>query len=237
MKLVHVGVISTGLVIVTGIGLVLPALIIPHIPENQPVFLSFEINNSYNLPSWCNELTKVIDHHNVQATIFISGKLAEQYPECVADFSNNVEFGSMTYNYVVLPGSDYLLQLDEVRQGKQAIDKIGNIDSKAFKSPYSETDQNIYSLLTRSGIVADFSYVDHYNIFEDGQFVRYDQVLLNDPEDFEETPTQQLVSFSFTNSHSIEEIDERIRELKSYHVDFLSASELIENPITGGSRN
>ena len=235
MKLVHVGVISTGLVIVTGIGLVLPALILPHIPENQPVFLSFEINNSYNLPSWCNELANVLDNQDIQATIFISGKLAEQYPQCITNFGNNVEFGSMTYNYVVLPGSDYLLQLDEVRQGKQVIDKIGDIDSKVFKSPYSETDQNIYSLLTRSGITADFSYIDHYNIFEDGQFVRYDQVSLDNPEDFEETPDQRLVSFSFTNSHSIQEIDKRIQELKSYHVEFLSASELIDNPIVGGS--
>lgn len=235
MKLVHVGVISTGLVIVTGIGLVLPALIIPHIPENQPVFLSFEINNSYNLPSWCDELANVIDQHNVQATIFISGKLAEQYPECIVGFSDNLEFGSMTYNYVNLPGSNYLLQLDEVRQGKQAVDKIGNIDSKVFKSPYSETDQNIYSLLTRSGITADFSYADHYNIFEDDQFVRYDQVSLNNLENFEETSNQQLVSFSFTNSHSIQEIDEQIQELKSYHVEFLSASEIIDNPIIGGS--
>jgi len=234
MKLVHIGVISTGLVIVTGIGLVLPALIIPHIPENQPVFLSFDITNSYNLPSWCNELADIIAEHDVKSTIFISGKLAEQHPECVIGFNNNVDFGSMTYNYVSLPGNDYLLQLDEVRQGKQAIDALGNVDSKIFKSPYHETDQNIYSLLTRSGIVADFSYVDHYNIFEDGQFVRYDLVSLNNPEDFEETPEQQLVSFAFTNNHSIHEIDERIQELKSYHVEFLSVSDLVANPVIGG---
>lgn len=235
MKLVYIGVISTGLVIATGVGLVLPALIIPHIPENQPVFLSFEINNSYNLPSWCNDLTDVIDQHNVQAIVFISGKLAEQYPECIVNFSDNVEFGSMTYNYVILPGSDYLLQLDEVRQGKQTIDKIGNIDSKIFKSPYSETDQNIYSLLTRSGITADFSYVDHYNIFEDGQFIRYDQASLKNPEDFEDTSVKRLVSFSFTNAHSIQEIDEKLQKLKSYHVEFLSASDIIANPIRGDS--
>lgn len=235
MKLIHIGVISTGLVIVTGIGLVLPALIIPHLPENQPVFLSFEINNSYNLPGWCNELADVVEKHNVRATVFISGNLAEQYPECVTGFTKNIEFGSMTYSYVSLPGSDYILQLDEIRQGKQTIDKIGDVDSKIFKAPYYNTDQNIYSLLTRSGIVADFSYEDHYNIFEDNQFVRYDQVSLNNLEDFEETSDKRLVTFSFTNNHSIQEIDERIQELKSYHVEFLSASKLIANPIIGGS--
>ncbi|MCV0400056.1 MAG: polysaccharide deacetylase family protein [Nitrosarchaeum sp.] len=233
MKLVHAGIISTGLVITIGVSLVAPALIIPHLPQNYPVFLSFEINNSYNLPSWCQDLSDTITRFDVKATVFISGKLAEQHPECVTLFGDDVEIGSMTYHYVSLSSSDYLLQLDEVQQGKQTIDIIGNFDSKSFKAPFSQTDDNIYSLLSRSGILADFSYEDHFNIYENGQFVRYDLVTVDHPSEIPSSEGLMPSRFSFDNSQSIDVISGIIYEIKSYNTQFLTVSDLVANPVLG----
>ena len=79
------------------------------------------------------------------------GKLAESYPKCVTLFSSNdgIDIGSSTYNYINLTSTqDYLLTLEEVKEGKRAVDSIGRLDSKLFKAPSGSTNQNIYSLLT-----------------------------------------------------------------------------------------
>lgn len=234
MKLVHVGIISTSLVIAIGVSLVAPALILPHMPQVHPVFLSFAITDSYNLPYWCNDLSDVLKKFDAKATVFISGNLAEKYPDCVTVFGKNAQIGSMTYNYVSLPNSDYLLQLDEVQHGKQAIDTIGNLDSKAFRAPFSQTDQNIYSLLTRSGIIADFSYNDHFNIYENGQFVKYDLKTFNNPSEITLSDKPIISQFLFVNTYPIEDISNTISELKSHNAQFVTSADLTSNPIGRG---
>lgn len=233
MKIIHIGVISTGLVIAVGVALVAPALILPYMPQNYPVFLSFEITDSSNLPYWCHDLSNVLEESDVKATVFISGKLAEEYPDCVTVFGNNVQIGSMTYNYVSLTNSDYLLQLGEVQHGKQVVDTIGSLDSKAFKAPFSQTDENIYSLLSRSGIVADFSYDDHFNIYENGQFIRYDLETFSTPSEITLSDKPIISRFSFVNTQPIEVISSTISDLKSYNTQFLTSSDLASNPTTG----
>lgn len=233
MKIIHIGVISTGLVIAVGISLVAPALILPYMPQSYPVFLSFEITDSYNLPYWCNDLSDVLEKFDAKATVFISGKLAEEYPDCVTAFGNNAQIGSMTYNYVSLTTSDYLLQLGEVQHGKQVIDTIGNLDSKVFKAPFSQTDENTYSLLSRSGIFADFSYDDHFNIYENGQFVRYDLETFSIPSEITSHDKPVVSRFFFVNTQPIEVISNTISDLKSYNTKFLTSSDLISNPTVG----
>src|ERR1700756_5493706 len=146
MKIVHVGAIITGIVISMGVLLILPEFLRPS--PTQPILLSFSITNEQNLPNWCHDLSYVLEKNNVKAAVFVIGKVAERHPDCVTGFPQDVDIGSESYDHVALTSiSDYTTQLAEVKNGKAAVDKAGNLDSKLFKAPYGATDANIYSLL------------------------------------------------------------------------------------------
>lgn len=241
MKLVHVGAIATGLVIVLGIAMVIPAFTqMKHDIPKQTVMLSFSIIDDSNTPSWCTDLSSVLKKHNVKATIFVTGKVAERYTECVSVFANNVKLdvGSQTYSYVKLPSiPDYSLQLEEVRNGKQAIDEAGKIYSRLFKAPYGSTDDNIYSLLSKSDIVADFSYNKQYNKYYNDQFIRFSIAAYDGSEyssDFFYTlPIKEVpILINFENNDSIGQIDSFISQLKSSNINFVNASELTGMELT-----
>lgn len=239
MKFGYLGAISTAIVVALGLILVIPAFT-QHDTSNKvlSIMLSFNIldngntenggiENNNNISSWCRELSSLLNKHEIKATIFVSGRIAEANPECVSSFSynDNIDIGSETYNYVNLTSiSDYMIALKEVQKGKRAVDEAGKMDSKLFRAPHDLTDGNIYSMLHRSGIVADFSYPDHYNTYENGQFVRYELKRIDNPSRSPEFFNGLLaadnndlpVLLDFDNSRSIGEIQEFISDLKSH---------------------
>lgn len=230
MKIVQAGIISTGIVIILGIVMVIPYFMQPVRP--QVVLLSFSIVNDSNLPQWCNDLASVLKNYNIKASVFVTGKLAQQYPECVSSFPNNVDVGSQTYDYVNLASiHDYTVQLEEIKDGKRSVDYAGNIDSKLFKAPYGSTDKNIYSLLNRAGIVADFSYDSQYNKFYNGKFIKFNTTSYDgsshSADFFRNLPlTNDPIIINFDSSTSIQEIDDFISKLKSPHINFVNTSEI-----------
>ena len=250
MTLVHLGIISTSVVIALGLAMVIPAFTQHGSTHTIPsVMLSFSIFDSDGVYSWCQDLAATIEKHDVKATVFLSGKTAEANPECVASFPANVDVGSQTYNYVNLTALyDYSQALEEVKMGKQEIDRAGNFDSRSFRAPYGAVDDNIYSLLNRSGITADFSYVSQYNKYENDQFVRYDlKSLTGDSAGFQVFPaiiadsdvTRQYnpapVAVNFDSSMSIEQIDEFISKLQADYgssIQFVNASDLAGTDLT-----
>ena len=115
-----------------------------------------------------------LEDNHAHATVFVTGVIADRYPSCITAFPHYVDIGSQGYTYTSLNSiSDYTLKLEDIRNGKQAIDDAGSIDSKLFKAPYGDVDENIYSLLRRSQIVAEFSYPDHYNLYQNNCFIKY----------------------------------------------------------------
>lgn len=242
MKLTHLGAIATALVIAVGILMVAgPAYMhtVNHY-RSPPIMLSFSVVNGLNAPQWCNDLSSVLVKHDIKAAVFVTGEVAEKHPECVTSFvSQGIDVGSQTYTYVNLTTvDDYLYALEEVRMGKAAVDKAGKIDSRLFKAPYGETDQNIYSLLSSSNITADFSYDNQYNKFESGQFIRYDLVTCDCDDLSPDAVTRLLdadqpVLVEFGNSVPVKNINGFITALKSDdRVRFVSASELVGQSMT-----
>jgi len=229
MRIVLAGSIVTGLVITLGVLMILPTFI----PNEKPnvVLLSFNIIDDNNTSKWCKDLSNVFKKYDVKATVFITGAIAERNPNCITDFPTSIDIGSLTYNYVQLKEiPDYLAQLDEIKNGKKAVDSVGNIQSRVFRAPYGDTDDNIYSLLTRSQIFADFSYSDHYNKYYDGKFIKFN---INSytgnnfsPEILKQKSDTPIV-ISFDNSTPIDQIDRFISSIKSHSTLFINTSDLV----------
>jgi len=243
LKLMHLGALTTSIVVVMGIALVIPAYTQRHVPTRM--ILSFTIIDSQNVPEWCQEVSNILHRHNMKAIVFATGAIANEYPECIRDFSHygTIDLGSQTLNYVNLTSiSDYTVALDEIQKGKQAIDVAGNVDSKLFRAPYGSTDDDIYSLLHRSDISADFSYWDHYNKYENNQFVRYELKRIEHPKFSPEildgiANSDKTVLLNFNNTILADEIEDFISSLKSSisnrnDIQIVNASDLLQLDLT-----
>ena len=242
MKMHYLGAIVIALLIATAITILLPAYYQKRTPPT--IMLSFNIINNDNIPKWCNDLSYTLQKQNIKAAIFITGELAQRYPKCVSLFisNHNVDIGSSTYNYSDLASIlDYSKALEEVRNGKRVVDEVGKLDSKVFRAPYGSTDENIYSLLTSSGILADFSYTGQYNKYEKGQFIKFDLVAYNASSNSSTeglftslSSKKKPVLINFDNSMPVSQIDTFISKIKSKisNVHFTNASELTDVPLT-----
>jgi peptidoglycan/xylan/chitin deacetylase (PgdA/CDA1 family) len=233
MKLIHLGAIVTGILIVIGIAIVAPVFTLSsNSGPRSTVMLSFSVTGESDTAQWCKDLSSVLEKYDIKASVFFSGTVAENSAECVTVFENSIDIGSQTYSYVKLPSiQDYSIQLEEVRKGKQSVDDAGSLQSKLFKAPYGLTDQNIYSILSRSEILADFSYDDHYNKYHESQFILFNASVFNgidhSPEFFinlgeEKSP----VIIWFDDKVPINQIDTFISRLKVEEIHFVNASEL-----------
>lgn len=209
-----------------------------NIPQNPRVMLSFEIKNNKNITEWCTELSLLLNENNITATIFFPGKIVEQNPTILTIFEKGIDIGSQTYNYVNITSLDFTAQLNEIKKGKQIIDQKGNLNSQIFKAPYGETDENIYYLLTQNNITADFSYQTQFNLYENGQFIKYEAITSENTIASIKTSlnileNHQLLIIPFENTNLIQDITEIILELKKFDIQFVNASDLAGTDLTG----
>src|SRR5580765_41710 len=239
------GAIITGIIVVVGVVLIYPALRLDshnsHAVENQ-VLLTFNIINSTNLPTWCNDLSKFLQDNKIHSTIFITGVMADTYPNCVTSLGKNSDVGSMTYTYDAITGShsNFTGQLGKVQQGKAAVDKHGKINSTVFRAPHGIVDDKIFSLLTRLHIVADFSSNDHYNIYTNGGsgriFYKYPISLGNTSDSkFSVKDPKIPMMVNFYNYDSISKIKDFVNSASKNPHQFVTTSELIRNTVHSNS--
>jgi hypothetical protein len=234
LKLRHAAMIATLLVIVAGAALISP-LFLRRYESNEPkprVMLSFSILPGSDVLPWCRDLASLMSAHDIGGSVFFAGTVAEQYPECLAYFGNRVDIGSQTYSNTDLTTiADYSIKLQEVQQGKTAVDRAGHLYSRIFRAPFGDTGPDIYSLLNRSDIQADFSYDQQYNVFRQDQFVRYEASVFNGDD------SSRKISLSlfdmvrpniifFDSSHPVSSIKDFLTGIQTKRIIFVNASEL-----------
>jgi hypothetical protein len=240
LKLKRVGLITTCLVVLAGLFMVTP-LFLGRVGSKAKavVMLSFSISDPVGAVPWSQSLSQVLRQRKIGASVFIVGQIAEKYPAIFNDFAPNVDIGSQTYrNTSLVEIADYSTKLAEVRDGKQAVDEAGRLTTSIFRAPFGATDQDIYSILSRSGILADFSYAEQFNVFRDNQFIKYEAMTFvghelteNQISDLVESSSKPIIVY-FDNHDSISLIDHVIALLSQGNVHFVNASELAGIPLT-----
>lgn len=241
MKLFYSALIATVLVIALGVSLVAPVFFIGQAEaRKQVVMLSFSITDQENLPTWCDDLRSVLLAEELRATVFVTGRVADEYPNCVAQLSTNVDLdiGSQTYDNVLLtPSSDYSDMLDEVKRGKAAVDNAGRIESHAFKAPVGKTDENIYSLLNRSSILADFTDATFYTRYNGEYYIWFNTTSYDasgtSPELINRLELSEVpLIINFENSDSMLTVRTFVSELDKNKFSFANASDLTRLELT-----
>ena len=238
MRLRNAAIIATTIVIIVGFALISPLFFSQSTEEDKrKVLLIFSVTQQIDAANWCKDLSEVLRSNNLPATVFVVGRVAEETPQTITCFGTKVDVGSLTYSGADLTKiSDYLDKLSQVQEGKIAIDNAGHIDSKVFQSPYGATDQDIYSLLSRSGILADFSYNDHYNVYQNGQFIRYNATVLDGKtctlNPFSKSSTSKPIIVKFDNSSPISTLQSFLSSSSLKDFDFVNSSQLTNISLT-----
>lgn len=233
MKLIIAAAFSTALIIAIGFFVISPMFYrTVKVETKQRIMLSFSVLESNDVVDWCKNLSSTLKAYDISATVFIVGKVAEQHPECVSCFSSKVDIGSQTFSNLNLTSiPDYNIQLEEIRKGKLAVDTAGNLYSRVFRAPNKATDQNIYSLLSRNDILADFSYDLQYNVYLNAQFVKFDAAVYEGSSCSANfilaiKKNSQPAIIHFDSEYSTELIEQFIESLKKGRLDFVNASEI-----------
>jgi peptidoglycan/xylan/chitin deacetylase (PgdA/CDA1 family) len=230
----HVAIFVTAVVIVAGFAMISPLFLRAREPQppRQKVMLGVSISSTDNVMEWSQNMAQLLFDYNAGASLFMVGKVAQEYPDAVWCFNNAVDVGSRTYSNVDLTGiSDYSVKLEEVKEGKSIVDDVGNLYSRIFRAPFGAVDQDIYSLLSRSGILVDFSYKDYYNVYRDGRFVKHDAktYLAADisPDTFSTLAYSNIpIIIFFENTQAVSDIARLLSVLQQVNVEFVNASEL-----------
>lgn len=240
MKLKHAAIIATVLVILVGVAMIVP-MFFYHNEEakfESKLMLSFSVLPGENVIPWCQELATALNSLQVGGSVFFVGEVAEKYPQCLSYFKNQIDIGSQTYSNADLTQiTDYSLKLEEVQKGKNAVDKAGRIQSRIFRAPFGATDGDIYSLLSQSGIQADFSYDQQYNLYRQDQFVKYKATVYNGYavapnvlSNLSESDWPVIVCFD--NTQPVSEIEKFLSGLDMSELRFVNASELAGSMLT-----
>lgn len=238
-NLTFIATIITVLVIVAGFAMISPIFRIKSEAQTrQKVMLSFSISQGDEAIEWCKGLATLLNENDIGATVFITGKVAEQYPGFISYFSQKVDIGSQTYSNLDLTTiADYSIKLKEVEEGKKAVDKAGNLYSRVFRAPFGAADQDIYSLLSRSGIMADFSYGDQYNIYQNGQFIKYEAIVCKEYDHISDlslapSVTNLPIIIFLDDTDSIASIKTLISRLKMNNFELVNASDIVGFTLT-----
>jgi peptidoglycan/xylan/chitin deacetylase (PgdA/CDA1 family) len=200
--------------------------------------LGFSVSESASAMDWCGKLAQVLFDHNIGASLFLVGKVADANPDAVWCFNDRVDVGSQTYDNLKLTTiSDYSVKLEQVKQGKSIVDDVGRLNSQIFRAPYGATDGDIFSLLTRSGIVADFSGENSYSVYRDGVFVKYSAKTYIGGTTSAGLFTNLVYSpdpiiIYYDNKSAIADIEKLISGLEVENVEFVNASQLTGMELT-----
>ncbi len=233
MRLFHVAIVSSAFIIAFGILIVIPNFVRPYSDQKLTVMLSVSVVDPENVSAWTADLAVFFRETGIGASIFFVGKIAEAFPNSVREFSDNVDIGSETYGYVDLAslnGTDQ--QLEEIDRGKFAVEYAGNLRSRLFRVSLGSTDGSIFSLLGISGVVADFSYGDHYNVRVNDQWIRYECSSFNGSEDSQVfftalSATKRLRILNFNNTVPVSDIIKIVFQLRGRQdVEFVNASQV-----------
>ena len=239
MNLRHAAIIATVLVLIVGFAMIAPLYLRQDkVEPKQKMMLSFSVSESDNTVEWCQNLSSILNKYNMKAVVFFVGEVAEQNPQAVTCFSNKIDIGSQTYSNANLTSIfDYTKKLEEVSLGKVAVDDAGHLNSTVFQAPYGATDQDIYSLLNRSGITADFSYSDHYNVYQNGKFLKFDATIFNatdhSPSFYTESSQNSVLKIiEFNESWSTAKINSFLDTLSKGNFEFINPSDLTGSSVT-----
>lgn len=137
-------------------------------------------SHKYDLTAATDRLLKLLDRYDAKAVFFVTGKLVEQYPDCIRSIhSRGHEIGMHGYAHEHMHelSPDGVAQLNQrLIAASTAIEAITGYKPKGFRAPYLMGpifyDANVYQMLAKLG----FSWASNREIRQPEELFRPDRL-------------------------------------------------------------
>ena len=110
--------------------------------ETQRKKVAISINCSENVEN-IDSLIESLSKMQTKATFYVTGAVAEQYPDEIKKIATNNEIGNLSYHYTRLKNKKIEIIKSEISKCTEQIEKVTDKKVKTFRVPYGEFTNDI----------------------------------------------------------------------------------------------
>ena len=108
-----------------------------------------------------DKLLKLFERHNIKATFFVLGWLAERLPALIRRIqSAGHEIASHGYGHQLCTELDSTALKDDILRSKKILESIIDAEIKGYRAPNFSINESLPSILQETGFIYDSSYND-----------------------------------------------------------------------------
>lgn len=117
----------------------------------------YETKSDENITKVLPRLVKLFKKHDVKATFFVLGEVAEKYPKVIKELAKDFEIGCHSYDHPDLSKLSYSEVEEQIKRSKKIFDKLG-VKVKGFRAPFLRPHNKLLEILKKNGFWYDSSY-------------------------------------------------------------------------------
>ncbi|NLY46255.1 MAG: polysaccharide deacetylase family protein [Tissierella sp.] len=99
-------------------------------------------------PQYTTEILDLLKKHNIKATFFVLGQLAEKYPDIIKrQVNEGHEVGNHTYSHFDITKISKDEFKEEFRRTQDIISSLTGVESNVFRPPYGLYNENVVKII------------------------------------------------------------------------------------------
>ena len=130
--------------------------------QSHPIVITFDIENDCGLQSYKGleiglpQIIRLLNKYNVPATFFVTGEVAETFPEQIRDLGRRFEIGCHGYYHESFQ-KENSSNITTLEQAKKLLEELIGTPILGFRAPYLRISQSLFLALKKLGFRYDSS--------------------------------------------------------------------------------
>jgi peptidoglycan/xylan/chitin deacetylase (PgdA/CDA1 family) len=130
--------------------------------QSHPIVLTFDIENDCGLQSYKGlkiglpQITRLLNKYNVPATFFVTGEVAETFPDQIQALGRKYEIGCHGYYHESFQKLD-TDKITALKQAKRILEELIDMPILGYRAPYLRVSQSLFIALKKLGFLYDSS--------------------------------------------------------------------------------
>ncbi len=177
-------------------------------------------------PKYTVEILDLLKEHDIKATFFVLGKLAEQYPDIIKrQVEEGHEVGNHTYSHIDVHKATMDQFEEEFNKTQEVILSLTGIESKVFRPPYGNFNEKIVPVTSsKDSKIVFWSQKKENNDWSNPGIEKISNTVLSQAQNGDIVLLHDGIHHN--ESHTVEALKTILPELKKRGYNFVTVSEL-----------